>query len=241
MMAGSTAEAELAKFTSVLADDWWDPHGRFRTLHDINPTRLRYVEKHAGLAGRTVLDVGCGGGLLTEAMASRGARVTGLDATATAIAAAREHARATAREDRASLEYVLGTPEEYAREHSGRFDVVTCMELLEHVADPPLVIAACAQLLRPGGHVFFSTLNRSLKAWLLAVAGAEYLLRLLPLGTHDYRRFLQPHELAAMCRNQRLVVMDVEGLAYIPLVRHAVLGVAPHVNYLLYARSAPRR
>lgn len=222
---------ELSKFDRHAAE-WWNPEGPYRTLHAINPVRLRYVDTAVGLAGRTVLDVGCGGGLLCEAMANRGAAVTGIDAGAAAIAAAERH-----RDVRGlRIDYRIATIEETADSAGRQFDLVTCMELLEHVPDPASVLAAAARVLRPGGHLVVSTINRTAKAWLGAIVGAEYLLRLLPRGTHEYARFIRPSELAAWLRGTGFEVADVSGMQYLPWAGHATLTADPSVNYLLHAR-----
>ena len=224
---------ELDKF-SELAHRWWDPHAEFRPLHEINPLRLAYIDGTAGLKARRVLDVGCGGGILAEAMAARGALVTGIDLAEKPLAVARLHLM----ESGLGVDYRLVSAEALAREEPGRFDVVTCMELLEHVPDPAATVGACGELVKPGGHVFFATINRNLKAYLLAVVGAEYVLRLLPRGTHDYARFIKPSELAAMCRPAGLSVADLTGMTYNPLTRVYALGRDTDVNYILHATKA---
>ncbi len=220
--------AELQKF-SELAHRWWDPQGEFRPLHDINPLRLDWIDQRAGLAGRTVLDVGCGGGILAEAMAARGARVTGIDLSEKSLRVAELHRL----ESGAEVAYERAMAEEFAARHAGQFDVVTCMELLEHVPEPASVVAACARLVRPGGQVFFSTLNRNPKSYLFAVVGAEYVLRLLPRGTHDYLRFIKPSELARFAREAGLRPEEVLGMTYNPLTKEYRLGRDTDVNYLL--------
>src|SRR4051812_15877682 len=187
--------AELEKF-SKLAHRWWDPEGEFRPLHEINPLRLEWIDRSAGLAGKKVLDVGCGGGILAEAMARRGAQVTGIDLGGKGLRVAELHLRESASAINYAVDYKLVSAEDLAQSNPGEFDVVTCMELLEHVPDPASMVSACARLARPGGHVFFSTINRNPKAYLFAVIGAEYLLGLLPKGTHDYQRFIKPSELS---------------------------------------------
>ncbi|MEQ6917493.1 bifunctional 2-polyprenyl-6-hydroxyphenol methylase/3-demethylubiquinol 3-O-methyltransferase UbiG [Halomonas aquatica] len=230
--AGNVDQAEIAKF-EALADRWWDPHGEFKPLHDINPLRLDFIDARAGLAGRRVLDVGCGGGILTEAMAHRGADVTGIDLGEAPLAVARLHAR----ERGITLDYRRISAEDMAEEHPGEFDVVTCLEMLEHVPDPASVVRACASLVKPGGQVFFSTLNRNPKAYALAVLGAEYLLRMLPRGTHDYSRFIRPSELAGWCREAGLELCEQNGLAYHPLTRRYSLSTSDvSVNYLMHCR-----
>lgn len=222
---------ELERFER-LAARWWDPRGDFRPLHEINPVRLGFIDERAGLGGREALDVGCGGGLLAEAMQRRGARVTGIDAGAAAIEVARRHAR----ESGARVDYRRTTAERLAEEAPARFDVVTCLELLEHVPDPAALVAACAALARPGGHVFFSTINRTPKAWLLAVVGAERVLGLLPRGTHDYARFLRPSELDRAARAAGLALRETTGMRYAPFTGRCRLGAPPDVNYLAWYR-----
>jgi 2-polyprenyl-6-hydroxyphenyl methylase/3-demethylubiquinone-9 3-methyltransferase len=221
---------ELEKF-SQLAHRWWDPGAEFKPLHDINPLRLDYIDGIAGLNGRRVLDVGCGGGILAEAMAARGARVTGVDLAEKPLKVAQLHLLESGLE----VEYRLIAPEALARDAPGSFDVVTCMELLEHVPDPALTVQACSDLVRPDGHVFFSTINRNLKSYVLAVVGAEYVLKLLPRGTHDYASFIKPSELAAMCRRAGLAVARVTGMTYNPFTRVYSLGRDTDVNYILHA------
>jgi 2-polyprenyl-6-hydroxyphenyl methylase/3-demethylubiquinone-9 3-methyltransferase len=220
--------AELAKF-GELAHRWWDPQGEFRPLHEINPLRLGWIESLAPLAARDVLDVGCGGGILAEAMARRGARVTGIDLSEKPLRVAQLHLLESAQQVR----YELAAAEDYAERHAGSFDVVTCMELLEHVPDAASTVAACARLLRPGGRVFFSTINRNPKAYLFAVIGAEYVLKLLPRGTHDYARFIRPSELAQWCRVAGLRAAQMTGMTYNPLTRRYRLEPDSSVNYLL--------
>jgi 2-polyprenyl-6-hydroxyphenyl methylase / 3-demethylubiquinone-9 3-methyltransferase len=220
--------AELQKF-SELAHRWWDPHGEFRPLHDINPLRLDWIDERAGLAGRRVLDVGCGGGILAEAMAGRGARVTGIDLSEKSLRVAELHRL----ESGAAVEYERAMAEDFAAQHPREFDVVTCMEMLEHVPEPASVVAACARLARPGGQVFFSTINRNPKAYLFAVLGAEYLLRLLPRGTHDYLRFIKPSELSRFARAAGLRPEELIGMSYNPFSREYRLGRDCDVNYLL--------
>ena len=220
--------AEIAKF-SELAHRWWDPHSEFRPLHEINPLRLEWIDRQAMLAGKRVLDVGCGGGILAEAMAKHGATVTGLDMAEKPLKVARLHLM----ESRLPVEYVLCSPEAHAGERAQTYDVVTCMELLEHVPDPSSTVAACARLVKPGGQVFFSTINRNPKSYLFAVIGAEYVLNLLPKGTHDYARFIKPSELAAWCRAGGLGVAELIGMTYNPLTKAYRLGTDCDVNYLV--------
>jgi len=225
---------EIARFQSA-ASRWWDPEGEMRPLHDLNPVRLAYVERAGPLAGRAVVDVGCGGGLLSEAMARQGARVVGLDLASDLLEVARLHALETGVE----VDYRLETAEGHARDHAGRYDVVTCMEMLEHVPDPTSIVKALAVLVRPGGHVFVSTLNRTPRAYLMAVVGAEYLLRLLPAGTHSYEKFIRPSELAAWGREAGLVHLDLAGLDYDPFARTARLTSDARVNFLMQFRRPP--
>lgn len=220
--------AEIAKF-DAMAQRWWDPAGEFRPLHDLNPVRLDYIEARAGLAGQRVLDVGCGGGLLAEGMARRGARVTGIDLADAALTVARLHAL----EGGIEVEYRHATAEQVAEELPGAFDLVTCLEMLEHVPAPAAVVAALAQLVRPGGQVICSTLNRTPKAFALGIVGAEYLLRLLPPGTHEYARFIKPSELARFGREAGLELIDLTGIDYDPFTRRARLGGDTAVNYLV--------
>jgi 2-polyprenyl-6-hydroxyphenyl methylase/3-demethylubiquinone-9 3-methyltransferase len=223
---------ELEKF-SQLAHRWWDPQSEFKPLHDINPLRLGHIARIAGLSGKTVLDVGCGGGILSEAMAARGAKVTGIDLAEKPLKVAQLHLLESGRE----VEYLHISAEELALARSQQFDVVTCMELLEHVPDPAATVRACADLVKPNGWVFFATINRNLKSYLFAVIGAEYVLNLLPRGTHDYAKFIKPSELAAMCRKAQLSVAGVTGMTYNPLTRQYALGRDADVNYILHARK----
>ena len=222
---------ELEKF-SQLAHKWWDPNSEFKPLHDINPLRLDYVDRHAGLAGKTVLDVGCGGGILAESMAALNANVSAIDLSDKALQVAKLHLLETGRH----VNYRHISVEDLAAEQPGHFDIVTCMEMLEHVPKPESVIAACAKLVRPGGWVFFSTINRNPKAYLLAVLGAEYLLSLLPRGTHDYARFIKPSELAQSCRNAGLNLVELSGMSYSPISKAYTLNHDTSVNYLAACR-----
>ena len=223
--------AEVHKFTAR-AHDWWDPQGPFATLHAINPLRLEWIDRHAELAGKEVLDVGCGAGILAEAMAVRGATVTGLDAGAEHLEVAREHATGNGLQ----IRYLHTTAEAHAEQHAGQYDVVTCLEMLEHVPDPDAVIAALARLVRPGGWLFLSTINRTPRAFAEAIVGAEYLLRMLPTGTHEYGRFIRPSELATGLRRHGLAVSAMTGLTYCPLTGRYRLVPRTDVNYLLAAR-----
>src|SRR5215467_1772656 len=219
---------ELSKF-SALAHRWWDPESEFKPLHDINPLRLGWIEKAAGgLPGKRVLDVGCGGGILAEAMAGAGARVTGIDLSEKALGVAKLHQL----ESGIGVDYRLVAAESLAAEQPGRFDLVTCMELLEHVPEPASTVAACAALARPGGLVVFSTINRNAKAYLFAVIGGEYLLRLLPRGTHDYAKFLKPAEVARFARRAGLEPDAIIGMSYDPLRKAYRLGADTAVNYI---------
>ena len=231
-VATNADQGELDKF-SQLAHRWWDPHGEFRPLHDINPLRLQWIEQHVSLSGATVLDIGCGGGILSEAMSVRGASVTGIDLSQKALRVAELHQI----ESGAQVRYELASAEEYAARSPQSFDAITCMELLEHVPDPSSTVAACARLVKPGGQVFFSTINRTPKAYLFAVLGAEYVLGLLPKGTHDYARFIKPSELAAWCRECELRTEEIIGMSYNPLAKTYRLGRNCDVNYLLHGKS----
>ena len=219
---------ELEKF-SRLAHRWWDPQGEFRPLHEINPLRLDWIDRHARLSGSKVLDVGCGGGILAEAMARRGAQVTGIDLADKALRVAELHLL----ESKLTILYSKAMAEDFAAEHPGEFDVVTCMELLEHVPQPESMVAACARLVRPGGKVFFSTINRNAKSYLFAVIGAEYVLKLLPKGTHDYLRFVKPSELSRWSRASGLAPEELIGMTYNPFTQRYRLGADCDVNYLL--------
>jgi 2-polyprenyl-6-hydroxyphenyl methylase/3-demethylubiquinone-9 3-methyltransferase len=227
---------ELAKF-SELAHRWWDRDSEFRPLHEINPLRLEWIDERAGLAGKQVLDVGCGGGILAEAMAVRADRVTGIDLAVKPLGVARLHALETGV---ANVEYREVAVEALAAERPAGFDVVTCMEMLEHVPDPASVVAACARLVKPGGWVFFSTLNRNPKSYLFAIIGAEYVLKLLPRGTHDHARFIKPSELARWCRESGLDLEDTRGMGYNPLTRRYALNRDTSVNYLFACRRSLR-
>ena len=226
--------AELAKF-SDLAHRWWDKDGEFRPLHDINPARLAWINGLSPLAGMRVLDVGCGGGILADAMARGGAAVTGIDLAGKALRVAQLHALEA---QTAGLQYREISAEALAAEQAGNFDVVTCMEMLEHVPDPASVVRACATLVKPGGWVYFSTLNRSPKSFLLAIVGAEYILNLLPRGTHDYAKLIRPSELAGFCRAADLELRHTRGMAYNPLNRRTRLNDDTSVNYL-FATQKP--
>ncbi|MGH8247668.1 MAG: bifunctional 2-polyprenyl-6-hydroxyphenol methylase/3-demethylubiquinol 3-O-methyltransferase UbiG [Gammaproteobacteria bacterium] len=222
---------ELARFGRH-ARDWWDPRGPLRTLHALNPVRLRYIDAAVTLSGKSVLDVGCGGGLLCEAMARKNARVTGIDASPAVIDTARSHRD----EQRLDIEYAVCTAEQFAAEGVRRYDAITCMELLEHVPDPPSLLRACARLLEPGGSLVLATINRTLKAYAGAILGAEYVLRLLPRGTHDYARFIRPSEIRRWLGATGLCVVDIAGVRYVPWLDRCSLTDDPSINYLLHAR-----
>ena len=221
--------AEVAKF-DALAARWWDPDGEFRPLHEINPLRLDWIRKFVDLDGRKVLDIGCGGGILTEAMATAGATVTGLDMAEKPLAVARLHQI----ESGLDVNYLQGTAEELAHKEAGQYDVVTCLEMLEHVPEPSQVIASACQLARPGGDVFFSTINRTPKSFVFAIVGAEYILKLLPAGTHEYQKFIRPSELESWARDAGLQHRSSIGMHYNPLTREYTLGPGLAVNYLMH-------
>jgi 2-polyprenyl-6-hydroxyphenyl methylase/3-demethylubiquinone-9 3-methyltransferase len=225
---------ELAKF-SELAHRWWDPESEFRPLHQINPLRLEWIDGLAKLQGKRVLDVGCGGGILAEAMAGRATAVTGIDLASRPLGVARLHALETGT---ANVEYREIAAEALAAESPAGFDLVTCMEMLEHVPDPASVVQACSALVKPGGWVFFSTINRNPKSFLFAIVGAEYVLELLPRGTHEYARFIRPSELARWCRASGLEIEATRGLGYNPFTRRYWLSGDTSVNYLFACRKA---
>ncbi|QJY32885.1 bifunctional 2-polyprenyl-6-hydroxyphenol methylase/3-demethylubiquinol 3-O-methyltransferase UbiG [Diaphorobacter sp. JS3050] len=224
--------AELAKF-SELAHRWWDPDSEFRPLHQINPLRLDWINQLSPLEGRKVLDVGCGGGILSDSMARKGAEVTGIDLASKALRVARLHALEA---ETPRVQYREISVEELANECPGSFDTVTCMEMLEHVPDPQSVVAACARLVKPGGWVFFSTINRNAKSFALAIVGAEYLLKMLPQGTHEYAKFIRPSELASACRQAGLDVLHTRGMQYNPVTGRYWLSGDTDVNYLFATR-----
>ncbi|NJO17218.1 MAG: bifunctional 2-polyprenyl-6-hydroxyphenol methylase/3-demethylubiquinol 3-O-methyltransferase UbiG [Thioploca sp.] len=231
-MTDNIDQQELAKF-STLAARWWDPKGEFKPLHDINPLRLKYVEQQAdGLLGKTVLDVGCGGGILSESMARHGAQVTGIDMGESVLKVAKLHLY----ESGLDIDYQYTTVEQLAQAYPARFDVVTCMEMLEHVPNPLSVVMACYQLVKPAGHVFLSTINRNLKSYLFAIIGAEYILKLLPKGTHNYAKFIQPAELAEWVRTANLILRAMIGINYNPLTQHYSLSQDISVNYIIHAQ-----
>jgi 2-polyprenyl-6-hydroxyphenyl methylase/3-demethylubiquinone-9 3-methyltransferase len=223
--------AELEKF-SLLAHKWWDPNSEFKPLHEINPLRLGYIDRMTGLTGKSVLDVGCGGGILAESMAGAGATVTGIDLADKPLQVAKLHLLESGKQ----VEYRKIAVEVLAEERPAHYDIVTCMEMLEHVPDPAGVVAACAKLVKPNGYVFFSTLNRNPKSYLFAIIGAEYVLNLLPRGTHEYAKFIKPSELAQWCRNASLNIKEVIGMSYNPLRKEYTLGKDTDVNYLIASR-----
>ncbi|PMS19399.1 bifunctional 3-demethylubiquinol 3-O-methyltransferase/2-polyprenyl-6-hydroxyphenol methylase [Trinickia dabaoshanensis] len=222
---------ELRKF-SDLAHRWWDPNAEFKPLHELNPVRLGWIDAHAHLPGKRVLDIGCGGGILSESMATLGAQVKGIDLSNQALGVADLHSL----ESGVTVEYEEIAAEALAAREPGSYDVVTCMEMLEHVPDPAAIVKACATLVKPDGWVFFSTLNRNVKSYLLAVIGAEYIAQMLPKGTHDYARFIRPSELAGFARAARLRAVEVKGITYRPLGKHFTLSDDTSVNYLFACR-----
>ena len=226
--------AELAKF-SDLAHRWWDLESEFRPLHQINPIRLAWIESLVPLKGQHILDIGCGGGILTDAMARKGADVLGIDLSTKALKVAQLHALEAQTE---GVQYKEISAEALAAQQPGSFDVVTCMEMLEHVPDPSAIVKACATLVKPGGHVFFSTINRNAKAFLFAIVGAEYVLNLLPRGTHEYAKLIKPSELAGYCREANLNLQQTKGLQYNPLSRHYWLDANTSVNYMFATTKA---
>jgi 2-polyprenyl-6-hydroxyphenyl methylase/3-demethylubiquinone-9 3-methyltransferase len=226
--------AELAKF-SDLAHRWWDTESEFRPLHQINPLRLGWIDGQVPLKGRRVLDVGCGGGILADSMARKGAEVLGIDLATKALKVAQLHALEA---QTGGVQYREISAEALAAEQPGSFDVVTCMEMLEHVPDPSSIVKACAALVKPGGHVFFSTINRNAKAFLFAIVGAEYVLNMLPRGTHEYAKLVKPSELAGYCRASGLSLLQTRGMEYNPLTRHYWLSADTSVNYLLATQKS---
>ena len=223
---------EIAKFEE-LASRWWDPDSEFKPLHEINPLRLEYIDRRASLKGKTVVDVGCGGGILAESMALKGANVLGIDMGKAPLSVASLHKL----ESGAELEYQQITAEELADNEAGKYDVVTCMEMLEHVPDPASVIAACSKLVKPDGHVFFSTINRNPKSYLFAIVGAEYIMQMLPKGTHEYSKFIKPSELESWARSADLHLRELTGMSYNLLSKKYSLGHDVDVNYLMHTQK----
>ncbi|MEH6550992.1 MAG: bifunctional 2-polyprenyl-6-hydroxyphenol methylase/3-demethylubiquinol 3-O-methyltransferase UbiG [Pseudomonadales bacterium] len=221
--------AEIAKF-EALASRWWDRESEFKPLHEINPLRVNYIDERAPVAGKKLLDVGCGGGILCEGMAQRGAEVTGIDMGEAPLNVGKLHLH----ESGLDIDYQKSTAEDWAETHAGQYDIVTCLEMLEHVPDPSSVIDACARLVRPGGQVFFSTINRNPKSYLFAVVGAEHILRMLPKGTHEYSKFIRPSEMGRWIRAAVLELHDITGMSFNPLTNHYWLGDDVDVNYLVH-------
>ncbi len=238
MSAANVDRGEIARF-EALAHRWWDADGDFKALHDINPLRLDYLARQRALAGARVIDVGCGGGILTEGLAALGAQVTGIDAARKPLEVARLHALEAGLGD--VIRYESATPETFAEQSPGAFDLVTCLEMVEHVPDVASTVAALSALAAPGAEVVTSTINRTPKSYLLAVLGAEYVLRLLPRGTHDYAKLVRPAELAAAARAAGLVVMEIVGMRYNPFTRACSLTADVDVNYFLRAQKPPAR
>ncbi len=225
---------EIEKFQAI-ASRWWDRESEFKPLHDINPLRVSYIEDQAGeLEGRKILDIGCGGGILTESLAAKGAQLTGIDMAEMSLKVAKMHLHESGLE----INYQKITVEEFAEDNSAQFDVITCMEMLEHVPDPASIVAAAASMLKPDGQLFLSTINRNPKAYVLAIVGAEYLLNLLPKGTHEYQKFIKPSELAAMARNNQLDVCDITGMTYNPINQQYKLSRDVDVNYLMHCKTS---
>jgi len=221
---------EIDKFEQ-LASRWWDPQSEFKPLHEINPLRLDYIDQRASLKGKKVIDIGCGGGILSESMAVLGAQVTGIDMGEAPLSVARLHGL----ESGVNVDYQQVTAEQHADKHAGKYDVVTCMEMLEHVPDPASIVQACATLVKPGGHVFMSTINRNPKSYMFAIVGAEYILKMLPKGTHDYKKFIRPSELAQWLRVSELDMQDLSGMSYNPFTQQYKIGKDVSVNYLLHS------
>lgn len=226
---GNRDDAEIRKF-EALAARWWDPNSEFRPLHEINPLRMGFISGKVNPAGKRCVDIGCGGGILSEALTRQGATVTAIDLAEASLSVARLHQLESGLE----IDYQNISAEALAEQEPGGYDIVTCLEMLEHVPDPEAIVAACAKLVRPGGHLFFSTLNRNPKSWLFSIVGAEYILKLLPKGTHDYAKFIKPSELAAWCRHQGLQQGELIGMGYNPITRQYSLQKNIDVNYLAH-------
>lgn len=225
-------QKEIDKFNN-LAHEWWDLDGQFKTLHQINPTRLRFMHKHANLNGRNIVDIGCGGGILSEAMAREGADVTGIDLAPQSIEIAKLHLH----ESNLSVKYACINIEEFANHNTQKFDFVTCMEMLEHVSNPEFILHNCAKLLKPGGMAFFSTINRNLKSYLLGVIAAEYVLKLIPKGTHEYKKFIKPSELNKLLSNNDFSSIDIAGIQYNPFTHQVTLNTDVDINYIIAAKK----
>ena len=227
-------QIEITKFEK-LANQWWDMEGAFKALHDINPLRLNYIDEHVGLAGKKVLDIGCGGGIFSESMALRGAEVTGIDMGYESLLIARLHAI----KNTVDVNYSAISSEKLAEEVPESFDVVTCLEMLEHVQDPSSIVTACYKLLKPGGTIFFSTINRNIKSWLFAIVGAEYIFKILPKGTHEHSKFIKPHELCQWMRNTNLTIHDIIGMIFNPLTGlYKLKKNSITINYLIYGSKS---
>ncbi|MCF8069268.1 MAG: bifunctional 2-polyprenyl-6-hydroxyphenol methylase/3-demethylubiquinol 3-O-methyltransferase UbiG [Desulfobacterales bacterium] len=225
--------SEEVKQFEALALHWWDKNGRLKSLHDINPLRMSFIQDTVNCSGKKILDIGCGGGVLSEALAEKGAHVTGIDVGKQAISVAASHAKG----NNLDISYVQETVEGFSKTFPDKFDVITCMELIEHIPDPFSVISAAATLLKPGGDIFFGTINRTYKAWFFAIIGAEYILRLLPKGTHRFRDFIKPHELEIWCNNSGLTKISIKGFSYNLLTRKYFLCINTCVNYLIHFKS----
>lgn len=225
-------QQEIEKF-AALADSWWDTNGEFKSLHDINPLRLSYIQQYTQLSGKKILDIGCGGGILSESMSKCGGMVTGIDMAENVLHAAKLHSQ----EQNLTIEYLCTTAEALAEQQPNSYEVITCMEMLEHVPDPREIVVACAKLIKPNGAIFFSTINRTLKAYLYAIIGGEYLLRLLPKGTHQYEKFIRPSELSHWITDNKLQMQSLIGMSYNPLTRHYYLDDNMDVNYLVFCQK----